>query len=102
MIYDIKRSGECIRQLRIRRGYTQERLAKELHIDQSFLSRVESGCKGCSVDLFVQLSEFFHVSLDVLILGKETAAELDRQERAQLKADIAELIDQLASLQRQL
>ena len=102
MIYDIERSGECIRQLRIRNGYTQEQLAKELHIDQSFLSRIESGRKGCSVDLFVQFSEFFHVSLDVLILGKETAADLDGQERAQLKATITALIDQLAHLQRQL
>ena len=102
MIYDIERSGECIRQLRTRRGYTQEQLAKELHIDQSFLSRIESGRKGCSVDLFVQFSEFFHVSLDVLILGKELAYDVDGQERAQLKADIAVLIDQLAHLQQRL
>lgn len=57
----MNRSGERIRQLRIQNGYTQERLAETLKIDQSFLSRIESGSKGCSVDLFVQLSEIFHV-----------------------------------------
>ena len=72
MNYDIMQCGERIRQLRIQNGYTQESLAEKLNIDQSFLSRIESGRKGCSVDLFVQLSECFQVSLDVLILGSAT------------------------------
>ncbi len=99
MYYDIKRSGERIRQLRIQSGYTQNELAEKLNIDQSYLSRIESGRKGCSVDLFVQFSELFHVSLDVLILGMETA---DAEMRVQLKANIAGLLDQLSQLQKQL
>ncbi len=99
MYYDIKQSGERIRQLRIQSGYTQNELAEKLNIDQSFLSRIESGRKGCSVDLFVQFSELFHVSLDVLILGLETT---DAKRRVQLKASIAKLVDQLSQLQKQL
>lgn len=34
---------------------------------------MESGQEGCSVDLFVRLSAFCHVSLDYLILGKAAA-----------------------------
>ncbi len=99
MYYDIKQSGERIRQLRIQSGYTQNELAEKLNIDQSYLSRIESGRKGCSVDLFVQFSELFHVSLDVLILGLETA---DAERRVQLKANITRLINQLSQLQKQL
>ena len=99
MHYDIKQSGDRIRQLRIQNGYTQEGLAEKLNIDQSFLSRVESGRKGCSVDLFVQLSECFHVSLDVLILGSKSESATGR---AQLKAQIAGMIEQLSRLQNQL
>ncbi len=99
MYYDIKRSGERIRQFRIQSGYTQKEIAEKLNIDQSFLSRVESGRKGCSVDLFVQLSELFHVSLDVLVLGLRVE---DAESRLQLKANIATLIDQLSQLQKQL
>ncbi len=99
MHYDIKQSGDRIRQLRIQNGYTQEGLAEKLNIDQSFLSRIESGRKGCSVDLFVQLSECFHMSLDALILGLETGNDTGR---AQLKAQIAGVIDQLSQLQKQL
>ena len=66
MNYDMKRSGVYIQNLRIQNGYTQNELAKAMDIDQSFLSRIEAGQKGCSVDLFIQFSEFFHVSLDAL------------------------------------
>lgn len=97
MHYDIKRSGDRIRQLRIQNGYTQEGLAEKLNIDQSFLSRIESGRKGCSVDLFVQLSNCFHVSLDVLILGLKVENDTSR---VQLKAQIIGMIDQLSQIQK--
>ena len=95
MIYDIKRSGERIRQLRIQYGYTQEKLAGELNIDRSLLSHVEAGKRGCSVDLLIQLADIFDVSLDLLILDKEKS-------RSQLKADITELISRLETLKREL
>lgn len=95
MTYDIKRSGERIRQLRIQYGYTQEKLAGELNIDRSLLSHVEAGKRGCSVDLLIQLADIFDVSLDLLILDKEKS-------RSQLKADITELISRLETLKREL
>lgn len=102
MNYDMKRSGERIRQLRIQNGYTQERLAETLKIDQSFLSRIESGSKGCSVDLFVQLAEVFHVSLDLLILNRTMESDPMKEDKSRLKASVAELIDHLAEFQRSL
>ena len=70
MDYNMAQSGERIRQLRIEKGLTQESVASVLNIDRSFYSRIETGKSGCAVDLFVQLSELFNVSLDYLILGK--------------------------------
>ena len=67
MNYDIKASGERIRKLRIHRGYTQEMMAQELSIDRSFLSHIEAGKKGCSVDLLVQFSFIFGVSIDYFL-----------------------------------
>ena len=95
MTYDIKRSGERIRQLRIQYGYTQEKLAGELNIDRSLLSHVEAGKRGCSVDLLIQLADIFDESLDLIILDKEKS-------RSQLKADITELISRLETLKREL
>lgn len=99
MIYDIKRSGACIRRLRIQHGYTQEGLAGELNIDRSLISHIEAGKRGCSVDLLVRLSGFFGVSLDLLILGKEQNTPYSSTDREQLKADIAELIEHLEAVQ---
>ena len=67
MSYDMKESGERIRQLRIENSLTQEKVASMLNIDRSFYNRIESGKKGCSIDLLVQLSDLFHVSLDYLL-----------------------------------
>lgn len=102
MNYDMKRSGAYIQNLRIRNGYTQNELAKAININQSSLSRIEFGRKGCSVDLFIQLSEFFNVSLDALILGIELDAIQEPESNMRLKAGITELIDQLMLLKEQL
>lgn len=102
MNYDMKRSGAYIRNLRIQNGYTQNEFARALNINQSFLSRIEAGQKGCSVDLFIQLSEFFHVSLNALILGMELDTALETERKAHIKADIAELIDKLIQLKAQI
>ena len=79
MFYDIKRSGKHIRQLRKQCGYTQEALAKKLGIDRSLLSHIETGTRGCTVDMFIQLSEVFDVSLDLLVFGKERNSESSDQ-----------------------
>lgn len=99
MIYDIKRSGACIRRLRIQHGYTQEGLAGELNIDRSMISHIEAGKRGCSVDLLVRLSGFFGVSLDLLVLGKEHGTLPGIAYREQLKEDIAKLIEHLEAVQ---
>ena len=102
MNYDIKRSGECIRQFRIQSGYTQEKLAGALNIDRSLLSHIEAGKRGCSVDLLVQLSDFFHVSLDLLVLGRNQTVPPNTKDRDLLKTDIAELIQQLEAFKKRL
>jgi len=67
--YNIKETAKRIRELRLARGYAQQEAADHLGVDKSFLSRVEHGEKGCSVDLFIRMAEFYHVSLDYLIVG---------------------------------
>ena len=95
MNYDMKECGKRIRQLRIENGLTQEKIATTLNINQSFYARIESGKKGCSVDLFIQLSVLFGVSLDYLILGKYRCDSLKEIDTAQLKTDIGDVIDRL-------
>ena len=102
MNYDTKRSGAYIQNLRIQHGYTQGQMAKALNMDRSYLSRIESGTKGCSVDLFIQLSEFFRISMDSLILGMDRDNTLKSKNAIQLKKEITVLIDHLTTLQTHL
>ena len=101
MAYDIKKSGERIRQLRIQNGYTQEKLAGVLNIDRSLLSHIEAGKRGCSVDLLIQLSDFFGISLDLLVLGKARAVSSENK-RKLLKSKLTELIEYLENLKESL
>jgi len=98
MDYDIKKSGERIRQLRIKSGFTQEKTASVLNIDRSFYNRIEAGKKGCSIDLLVQLSQLFHASLDYLILGRYSVDLPETADKARLKEDIENLTAHLEKL----
>lgn len=102
MNYDIKRSGKRIRQLRIHLRYTQEMLAQELSIDRSFLSHVEAGKKGCSVDLLVQFSSVFGVSIDYLVLGTVQRGLSEAVNAEQLREGIESLICHLEEFSKNL
>lgn len=102
MIYDIIKSGKRICQLRTQNGYTQEGLAKTLNIDRSNLSRIESGKRGCSLELLVQLSILFNVTLDYLVLDRDRTDTLGVDTKANLKGDIEALIRQLETFRSSL
>lgn len=102
MHYDIKRSGEYIRGLRMQRGYTQGNLAEILNIDRSFLSHIEVGKRGCSVDLFVELSNIFNVSLEELITGQNYYGSLKEESMPRLKKEIRNIIACLETLESSL
>lgn len=50
MFYDFKASGERIRLLRKQKGFIQETQANILNIDRIYISLINFGRKGCSVD----------------------------------------------------
>ena len=91
MYYNTK-GGARIRELRIAKNFTQDDLAEHMNVSRGFISLIESGKKGCSVDVLIVLSALFGVSIDYLVLGAITYTALDS---TALKADIQELIGQL-------
>lgn len=95
MHYDIKKSSERIRQLRIKSGLTQEQAAVALNVGRSFYSRIESGKNGCSVDLLIQLSGIFDVSIDYIILGQAEHNSAASKRKDRLKEDLEKLVEQL-------
>lgn len=79
----------------MKNGSTQEEISEVLNVDRSFYSRIEAGKKGASIDLLIQLSALFNVSLDYLILGKYIVSRAENTDVVQLKADITELTARL-------
>ena len=89
--YNVSEVAARIRGLRNSHGFTQEKAAQLLDIDRRFMSRIENGSKGCSVDLLIRLSELYHVSLDYLILGRAA-------DQVSLKENLEKVIQQLTDL----
>ena len=97
MYYNTK-GGARIRELRLAKKLDQIELAELLNVSHGYISRIESGKRGCSVDLMIQISEIFGTSLDYLILGKCH----DVLDAAHLKENIQHLIGDLEDFRAKL
>lgn len=76
MHYNTKESGKRIQNLRKEAGLTQEQLAEVVNISISALGKIERGIQGISLDLLLDLSAFFSVSLDYIVINHETSKDL--------------------------
>jgi transcriptional regulator with XRE-family HTH domain len=63
--------GERIRDLRKKANLTQEELAEQLNISSVSMCRIETGNKGASIDLLVEISKYFKTSMDYLLFGRK-------------------------------
>lgn len=63
---ELETLGTRIRDIRQKRGFTQEKLAEELDCSSNFISYIERGKKGMSIDMLVNLANVLNVSADEL------------------------------------
>lgn len=63
----MKVTGHRIRALRERKGLTQIQLAAMLHINNSVLSRIESGRRPIDDELLIRCADLFNTSADYLL-----------------------------------
>lgn len=70
--YNLAESGKRLKELRNKKGeaYTQEKVAEEVGISREYLNRLETGKKGCSVDLLVIFAQYYDVTMDYITYGK--------------------------------
>ena len=71
MYYNTK-GGARIRELRIAKNLTPDDLAEHMNVSHGHISFIESGKRGCSVDVLIALSNLFGVSIDYIVLGTVT------------------------------
>ncbi len=57
--------------IRKQKGYTQLKVSMDLSISREALSYYENGRRSPDVEMLCRLSDYFNVSIDYLINGKE-------------------------------
>ena len=94
-MFDTKSFGARLSILRKASGLTHEELAEILHISLNHEYRLESGNRSPTIDLCLQISEHFNVSLDSLLCGTIRPASTEKQV-------LQKAIQLLSDLERQL
>ncbi len=56
-----------LKELRKRKGMTQQRLAIELDMNQNTISRYESGEREADYQTLIRIADYFNVSIDYLL-----------------------------------
>ncbi|MDE6123677.1 MAG: helix-turn-helix transcriptional regulator [Eubacterium sp.] len=57
--------------IRKEKNLNQQKVAIDLNISREALSHYENGKREPSLDMLIKMSEYFNVSIDFLITGKE-------------------------------
>ena len=70
VMYDAKKTGERIRDLRKQKKMTQEQLAAVFKTESSVICKIETGKQTISIDYVVDIAAYFEVSIDYLINGE--------------------------------
>ena len=99
-MFDMKACGARVRDLRENRiingkKMTRQSLAEELNISMPHLWRIESGDRAASVDLLIEIAEYFSVSLDYLVQGKAAEDTGIRRRVKDMAAELAAMTEKL-------
>ena len=66
--------GRRIRNFRTANNLTQAQLAESLDISTNFVSEVETGKKNISLDILCHLCQYYNLSADYILLGKDNSS----------------------------
>ena len=91
MSYDPIETGKRIRIHRESLGISRVVFSEELNISPSHLQKIETGAKGASIDLLVDISERYEISLDYLLKGCISPVPGDAETKTVLESVIIQL-----------
>ena len=60
-----------LKEIRKKKHLSQQKVAIDLNISREALSYYENGKREPSISMLIKMSEYFNVSIDYLITGKE-------------------------------
>ena len=68
--------GENLQKLRKEKNISQEQLAEELHVSRQTIGKWENGVTYPETECLIQISDFFGVSIDILLKGTVTDSKI--------------------------
>lgn len=87
--------NERIRDLRKSKGYSQQQMARKLHITQGAISQWENGITVPAADQLVTLAEVFEITVDEL-LGRDPGIKKEAPSVAGLRDGLIDLLVDLS------
>lgn len=60
-----------LREIRKKKGLSQQKVAMDLNISREAISYYENGKRNPDVSMLIAMSKYFNVSIDYLITGKD-------------------------------
>lgn len=89
--------GRAIKMLRVSRGLQQRQLAKQLDVDSSYISLLESGKRSPSLELLQTLGEKLHVPAYLILLLASDDPDLQGMDTKQAQKLGTELLRMFTS-----
>ena len=90
-MYDYKKSGRRIAELRKICGYTQETFAEKIALSWRSVADIERGYRGTSVDILMDMAETLGTSVDYLLFGESRTMGKNGTELSDLEKQIEKL-----------
>ncbi len=79
-------TGQRLRELRKKKGLTQTEIGEIIGLSYSAISAIEQDRSEITSNALKKIAEFFKVSADYLLSGKESTGEISDDEREVLNA----------------
>lgn len=79
-------------QLRKQKGFSQEELANRLNVSRQTVSKWEVGDSTPDMEKLIAISDLFDVSLDMLVMGKETEEEASSSSKSEIAKVLSEKV----------
>lgn len=73
--YDYEPIGKRLKEVRKKRGYTQEYIADKLNVSCQHISDIERGLNGMSVPALMMVCKILDIDADYILFGTVTKAE---------------------------
>lgn len=89
---DQRKTGNFLKDLRKKKGLTQEQLAEEFNISSRTVSRWETGNNMPDLSILIEIADFYDVDIREIIDGERKSENMDNETKDTLKK-VAEYSD---------